>query len=167
MPVTGWRTQLAWNQFRVVTSRPGGVLENAQIGAQISPPANVQVVRENGVVRLPSVTVTVRVNSANTWVMTGQQSAALLDHEQGHWDIAGLVAHELHNALAAIRAADATALAAEVRTVIQRFQSKVDALQIQYDRETSHGANAAGQSTWNARIRGCISGGNSPLPTPP
>jgi predicted secreted Zn-dependent protease len=158
---------LTWNQFRVVTSRPGGILENAQIAARIVPPANVQVVRENGVVRLPSVTVNVSVNSANTWVLTGQQTPALLNHEQGHWDIAGLVAHELHNTLAAIRVADAAALAAEVRTVIQRFQTKVDGLQIQYDRETSHGANAAGQATWNARIQGCISGGNTPLPNPP
>jgi len=166
MGVTGWRTTLAWTQFRTVQNAPAGVNEDAQTEAAIEAPAQVSIQPDGSQLKLANFNVRVRIVPIGTWVVRGKSSASLLTHEQGHWDIAGLSAHEYHRALAALRAADRDSLAQQAADALQSNQTKVDALQVKYDRETNNSRNASEQTRWNNLISACIRNNNAALPDP-
>ena len=58
---------------------------------------------DSGEYSYKDIKVTVKVNALHTWVLkgvpTGANQAAILNHEQGHYDIAGLAASDLDSAL--------------------------------------------------------------------
>lgn len=167
MAVTGWPRALHWSDFRTLGERPPGERENAQIQAEIQNPTEVQVATESdGTKRLSRFTVNVGIVRSGTWVVASEQSPALLRHEQVHWDMAGLVAHEEHRALEALREATATALQEAAQRVLARMQQKVDGLQRKYDRETDHGRLREQQARWNRLVQECIENGNRALPEP-
>lgn len=166
MAVRGWPRGLLWQNFRVVASAPQGVAEDAQTEASVEPPEQIQVVSRDGSLRLSSFNVNVRIVPHGTWVVRGKATTPLLAHEQLHWDIAGLTAHEYHRALESLRAATQDELGQLAADTLQRIQTKVDALQEKYDRETNHSRNATGQAQWAALIRTCITNGNRALPDP-
>jgi hypothetical protein len=126
----------------------------------------VQVQRDGGQLRLAAFDVKVRIVPIGTWVVRGKLTAALLAHEQGHWDIAGLTAHEYYRALAGLRATKQSELARLAQEALQRIKTKVDRLQVKYDRETNHSRDAAKQAQWDTLIRGCITNSNRALPDP-
>src|SRR5262245_30988779 len=89
--LTGWPRALTWDDFTEVDSAPSGATdEAAQIDSQAIQPERVDITRESGRLRVSAYTVTVRVITDNSWVVRSQKSAALLSHEQGHYDITGL-----------------------------------------------------------------------------
>jgi hypothetical protein len=165
--VTGWPGSIRWKQFRVVDRSPDGDDFWAQTGATLEGSDQAQIGQEKGQLRLVRFEVKVSLNATETWVVRGKQSDALLAHEQRHWDIAGLVAHEWRRSLEALRAANRDELAAGIQAIVERFQSKVDRLQVQYDDETQHGRAAGPQKEWDDLVRGCIQRGYAALPEPP
>jgi hypothetical protein len=164
--IGGWPKNLTWQNFRVVQSAPAGVTEEAQTEASIEPPPKVQVLKDGNQFRLAAFDVKVRIVPHGTWVVRGKSSAPLLVHEQGHWDIAGLTAHEYHAALEGLRAASPAELGTLAEQALQRIKTKVDRLQEKYDRETNHSRDAGKQTQWNTLIRTCITNGNRALPDP-
>jgi hypothetical protein len=164
--VRGWPKSLTWHNFRVVQSAPPDETEDAQIEASMGAPAQVKVRPDGDHVRLGSFDVNVEIVQHGTWVVRGKSTASLLSHEQGHWDIAGLSAHEYHRALEAVRASDQSELAQLVQEALERAQKKVDGLQEKYDRETNHSRDSASQARWSTLIRDCIMDGNRALPDP-
>jgi predicted secreted Zn-dependent protease len=112
--------------------------------------------------------VEARVNQDESWVVNGRQSDALLHHEQGHYDIFGLMTRELNQALVSIRARSGPALQSGIRQVRADYQARIDRLMIQYDNETVHGTDSAGQGRWDQRISESIRNGtNFTAPPPP
>jgi hypothetical protein len=164
--IGGWPKSLTWQQFRVVQSAPAGVTEEAQTEASIDPPPRVQVVKAGDQFRLAAFDIKVRIVPHGTWVVRGKSSAPLLVHEQGHWDIAGLTAHEYHKILEDLRAASPAELGRLAEQTLSRIKTKVDRLQEKYDRETNHSRDAAKQTQWNTLIRNCITNSNRALPNP-
>jgi hypothetical protein len=142
------------------------VSEDAQTEASIEPPPRVRVVPDSGQLRLDAFDVNVRLVPLGTWVVRGKATTPLLAHEQGHWDIAGLTAHEYHRALAGLRATDQGELGRLAQEALQRIQHKVDGLQEKYDKETKHSQDAAAQTRWTTLIRTCVANGNRALPDP-
>jgi hypothetical protein len=71
------------------------------------------------------------------------ESARLLHHEQGHFDIACKLAEKANAAVAA--GGNPDALLRGARALLQPTSD-------QYDADTSHGCNATAQSTWDGRI---------------
>src|SRR5260370_24057984 len=85
---------LTWNDFHPVANSLSPPAQ-AQTGARWSTTGwSVRVA--NGEYRVHGARVNVSLNPHNTWAVPGARtSAALLRHEQGHYDIAGLIARDL------------------------------------------------------------------------
>lgn len=164
--LTGWPRQIAWSEFQDVAKRPSGVNEDAQIDSQSRQPERVGVARKQGQFRLGNFTVTLTVVRENSWVVANQKSETLLAHEQGHFDITGLVARDLVKALGALRVTTTDELQREVTRLFEAYDAWAKSLSKQYDDETDHGRNAKKQADWESRIRTCIQQGTS-LGTPP
>jgi hypothetical protein len=99
-------------------------------------------------------------------VVTGQKSDTLLAHEQGHFNITGLVARDLVKALGALRVATTDELQREVSRLYQAYDGWAKDLSKKYDDETNHGRNTKSQADWESRIRTCMQQGTS-LGVPP
>jgi len=164
--LTGWPRQISWNQFQEVGSRPAGEKEDAQIDTQTAQSDRVGVAREQGRFRLGDFEVKLKVIRSNSWVVTSQKSDTLLAHEQGHFDITGLVARDLVKALGALRVDTTDELQREVSRLYEAYKAWGQGLSDQYDEETDHGRKVKPQSDWESRIRTCAQQGTS-LGTPP
>jgi len=163
--LSGWPRNISWSDFQEVGARPAGVNEAAQIKSDVTQPNRVGVVPDNGMRRLAAYTVTVSIGRDQSWVVTDQKSAALLAHEQGHFDITGLSARDLVTDLSALRAATLEGLQSEVTRLIEQQGTLAEALGGtassvgQYDKETNHGSNRDAQQRWEGILRGCIQNG--------
>ncbi len=71
------------------------------------------------------------------------ESARLLSHEQGHFDISCVFAKKANVALAAGR---------DLATIRKAVDAKLQPTQNAYDNDTSHGCKAAEQATWKRNI---------------
>jgi hypothetical protein len=98
--------------------------------------------------------------------VANQKSDTLLAHEQGHFDITGLVARDLVKALAALRVSTTDELQREVSRLFEAYDAWANSLSKQYDDETDHGRNVKTQTDWESRIKTAIQQGTS-LGTPP
>ena len=164
--LTGWPRQISWDEFKDVATRPAGETEDAQIDTQTLQPERVGVTREQGQFRLGNFTVKLSVIRNNSWVVANQKSDTLLAHEQGHFDITGLVARDLAKALGALRVGTTDELQREVSRLFEAYDTWAKSLSKQYDDETGNSRNAKVQAEWEARIRTCMQQGTS-LGTPP
>lgn len=89
---------------------------------------------------------------------TKAESADLLKHEQGHYDIAKIIAVEANRELAGIRGGDKRAMN-KARNIFSRYVKKLKSVQERYDRDTRHSLNNTGQQRWNAKIQQGVSKG--------
>ncbi len=173
MAVTHWPRALSWSEFSEIASRPAGVKENAQISVTTDMTTNqVRVIREKDKIRLGDLEIPVVVDGTESWVVQGTKSDDLLSHEQGHFDIAGLVAWELYRGLMALRAATTSELQRQVNRKVGAARNKLEGLsgsatqEGKYDTETKHGTDAAAQKRWKDLIADCMTHDNRALPSP-
>lgn len=75
----------------------------------------------------------------------------LLDHEQGHYDIAVALADKLQKTLSST-CFNRSNFARQIDSVYKRVNSYYDTLQARYDAETDHGQNREIQAKWKTRI---------------
>ena len=102
-----------------------------------------------------------------SWVRPGGQTAALLKHEQLHFDISEIFAREKRKELAKLakeklKGMGATAqaattdlenkLKARIKTICDKINKKEDAMQTKYDKETDHGRKADKQAKWEKKV---------------
>jgi uncharacterized protein DUF922 len=162
--VDGWPRNIAWSEFRDVDSGEGD--EMAQIKPDILlPEGRINVVHEGATVRLEaSFRARLVITRSQSWVVRGQQSNALLHHEQGHYDIAGLEARACVRELRALRASNANDLQQQVTATLSNHQARLDRLEAQYDTDTRNGRNQNEQDRWDRLISAAMSNG-SDLPT--
>ena len=171
MAVTRWPRSLGWSEFQEISSRPSGVNENAQIGVITDMPSSgIRVARDGRSFKVEDIEIPLVVQSTETWVVTGTKTNDLLSHEQGHFDIAGLVAWELYRAILATRAPSVTALSERINAHVERAGRKLHALSGsdgedgKYDKETRHGLDAAEQKRWKDLISDAMNHNNRALP---
>jgi Bacterial protein of unknown function (DUF922) len=84
-----------------------------------------------------------------------RQKDALLAHEQGHYDIAALLARDLFVDLVTLAGrefADVTAVRTAIAAKVDPFKGKLNAVQKLYDDDTKHGAQDARQKEWETLI---------------
>jgi len=72
-----------------------------------------------------------------------------------------LLTRELNQALVNIRARSGSALQTRIAQVRADYQARIDRLMIQYDNETVHGSDSAGQRRWDDRIAESIRNGTN------
>lgn len=159
--VSGWPRALTWDDFRELESRPADAEgdENAQIHSDVNQPERVSVAREGGQRRVSSLTVTISIIRADTWVVRSAKTAELLSHEQGHYDITGLTGRDMGNEILAARAGTLEDLQRQITDIIERTRQRAQELNARYDTETGGGRNRDAQRRWDERIRSCISNG--------
>lgn len=151
--LTGWPRQITWDEFRPRGSRPSGTDEDAQISVQMNG-SELKVVRENGRFRLGEGELPVVLVSAESWVITGKQSTELLNHEQGHFDIAGLCYRDIVKQLQKLRTRSTSRLASEAKRIMEEGDRRADKLSKTYDSsaETDHGKDDKRQKAWDDAI---------------
>jgi hypothetical protein len=161
--LSGWPRALTWDDFRELESRPSDAEgdENAQIHSDVNQPERVRVAREGGQQRVSALTVTISIIRADTWVVRSAKAAALLSHEQGHYDITGLTGRDMGNEILAARAGTLEDLQRQVTDIIERARQRAQDLNARYDTETGGGANRDAQRRWDERIRSSISSGTA------
>ena len=163
MALTGWPSNLRWGQFRKLDFQPEGHSEHAQIQTQWTAPPGKQLKpkRVKGGYRLTNVNLVLTLVKQGTWVVKGKESDELLKHEQGHWDIAGLIARRYHRKLVALRAPTVQKLTELVRKTEKQFQARANKINDKYENETNHSMNTKQQNKWNKLIKNSMSGKGS------
>lgn len=157
--ISGWPRSIAWSEFAERNSRPAGISEDAQIHSEAVLSSDVTIERENGKLRLGSFTVKIEIVSDDTWVIRGKASAALLAHEQGHFDITGLSGRDTMEDLKALRARTAAELQQKVDRVLRKGEESAKKLTENYDTETNHSQNTKAQGEWEKKIQDAIKNG--------
>lgn len=85
------------------------------------------------------------------------QTAALLAHEQFHYDVGIVTARGFARHLAALRAPNIAALRTKMQDAANlHFGRRAGLLQARYDADTRHGTNAHYQRIWKNRMAQCL-----------
>jgi hypothetical protein len=96
-----------------------------------------------------NVTVSLDVDRQASWVKAGSKTdATLLQHEQGHFDIAALAVRQVYNDPTVANASSILGF----RDSTGDHAGRIEALQNLYDQEVNHGLNQDMQNKWNAEL---------------
>jgi len=96
------------------------------------------------------------MNQSASWVIRGQQTADLLRHEQGHYNITALGALELHNLASVLISPRCSEINQTVQQITTRIQTSINQANRRYDNQTNHGINVAAQRRWDASIQNAM-----------
>jgi hypothetical protein len=115
--------------------------------------------------RVTEVNVKVTLERANMWAVKSAQTAALLQHEQGHYDIVALLARDLYNELTGWNTAkkpkrfrkttDLTGAADRLRRGTRELSAHLGGSPRKvgvYDKQTNHGLDAKAQEKWDKAL---------------
>ena len=119
--IVDWPRKIDWKEFSPIDHQPPGIKESAQIHSEGQPDTNIRPQKENGRFLIPAITIRLVVLKDDTWVVNGKQSDALLNHEQGHFDVTGLIGRELGEAFLAIRAESVPKLQKEITRILAHY----------------------------------------------
>lgn len=147
---------VTWTHFRVVRTSPNGF--QAQTGYGIA--ATYRTRQSGSEVAISNATVTVSLVPAQTWVVAGTKTAALLDHERLHYVIATLVGRELDRELASLTGPDAASALQAARDLVVEKTDRALEIGGAYDDDTNHGADVGQQRLWQNRVHGWEVDGN-------
>lgn len=151
MAIKNWPSKVSWSQFKKLNTRPRGFKEDARIeGTWVG--SGFRPTRDGSRWKLGGISLRVKLDRKATWVVRGAPTKYLLQHEQGHWDILGLVVREYHAALEVLRADEHTEFGDLVAAEEEKFQAKGDRLEKRYDKETKHSLDKAAQARWNKQL---------------
>ncbi|HXJ23464.1 MAG TPA: DUF922 domain-containing protein [Polyangia bacterium] len=142
---------LTWTHFTVVQTSPDG--NQAQTGYDITASFSYTG-SDDGGYKLSRFAVTVALVSGDTWVVSGQKSAALLNHERLHWVIATLVGRELDAELANVTGSSSDEVQQSAQDLIQAKNDRALAIGQAYDDDTDHGQDDAQQKLWLNKVHG-------------
>ena len=144
---------LQWSNFRSVPNLPN---EDAHIDIDFNVP-NRPFRRVNGRIMMAE-TFQIGVSPDAKVVRGASQTADLLSHEQGHYNLGILVAWALAHDFMQLQAANSAALASACRTCFNLHKNtRMRPIQQRYDRDTNHSRNHQQQQRWNRMIRQCLS----------
>ena len=145
-------SRLTWNHFRMVSSIPD-TDEEAQVNPEMAPIQNVRPQSVGKRFRLPSLTLSVKMNSHNTMVLkTASKTKELLQHEQGHLDLLVLVTRALARDLESLEADSVDELATLLEQAKSIHDERAQAIDGAYDDQTEHGRSRLKQATWDRAI---------------
>jgi hypothetical protein len=106
-----------------------------------------------------TVTVKAFFDRQQSWVKAGDKSPELLQHEQGHFDLAEVFARRLKQSLACLTdpCGDLEATQTLFDQLVKANQDNFASEQVLYDQETGSGTNPSKQSEWDAKIANDLS----------
>ena len=86
----------------------------------------------------------------SSWVISGEETPALLAHEQLHFDISELFARKLLKAFQAY--VPMRNIRRDLTKIYQQIEAERKRTQLLYDRQTNHGLLKEAQQEWEMRI---------------
>lgn len=98
------------------------------------------------------------LDRSESWVRDGEQSDALLNHEQGHFDLKEVQAREVKDDLEGLSGEGSTKrdaydeLDEKMRDRVSDIDDKYDKLDKRYDQETDKGTDPQDQQSWDEAI---------------
>lgn len=141
--------QLAWSQFRVVDSIPNGEDAHTDINFDL---AHKNFRRVNGQFMLAD-NLTLTVSPILRVLKGANQTADLLAHEQGHFNIGILVGRAMARELEQLSSANPHTLAATATRVFDMHRlTRMPVVQDDYDTSTHHSQDKTEQGHWNGWI---------------
>ncbi len=150
------RRTLTWNDYQAPVPSPQPTFTNGsgtaspELSETVSGMSMTSWTCNNGKI---DVTVSAIMSPSTSWAATGGRTAALLAHEQGHFDLSEIYARKLRAQLAAIMCENTTSAQAAVDAAFNMIDMQLQTQQSSYDNETAHGTNAAAQATWQMSIQ--------------
>jgi hypothetical protein len=127
LTLSGWPRSLTWDEFSELPTRPDGEDEDAQIHSEVDPPSQVGITRQGGVLQVNSIRVVIRTVTEDTWVIKGTKTPELLSHEQGHFDLTGLLGRDSAREILAVRANSREQLQSKVNDIIRKYRTQAKA----------------------------------------
>lgn len=159
--LTGRDKTLTWSDFGTPVSKPkpaAGTTGTAAHTEVVYPIVYGWASSGNSFTLPDNVTVSVRLDTAKTWVADWVFKEAksfqdsLLNHEQGHYDIAALLARDMFIEIMQLKGqtfGSKAALDAAVKAVVDRHRSQKVHDKYDEKNESNHGLNAPLQKTWD------------------
>jgi len=142
-------TQLAWNLFRPVDSLPGTEDAHTDINFILSK-GNFRKVGDK---LMLADKLTLTISPIVRVLKTANQTADLLSHEQGHYDIGILIGRAMARELETLSAASPKVLsAAASRSFDLHRLTRMPVVQDDYDTATKGSQDAAEQARWKGLI---------------
>jgi len=154
--LSGWPRSLMWDEFRELPSRPVGEDEDAQIHSEVEPPSQVGITKQGGVLQVSSLRVVIRTVAEDTWVIKGTKTPELLSHEQGHFDLTGLLGRDSAREILAMRANSREELQSKVNDILRKYRNQATTWTESYDSENNHSQNRDAQKRWDDQIQKAI-----------
>ena len=98
--------------------------------------------------KLTGFSATLKFDENKSWIKEGKQTASLLKHEQGHFDIGLICQREI------IKQISSTVFLKsdfqnKVKKTFSDTMEKYHLMQLKYDEETNHSQNQQNQDKWN------------------
>lgn len=148
--------RVSWDMFKSVDSIPD-TPEEAQIHPEFAGVPRFSPTRTGGKFKLPSLTLNIGLNRADTLVLkTANKTADLLKHEQGHYDLLVLVIRALARELESLEADSVPELGRLMNEAQQTHTDRATALDEAYDTQTNHSRDAQAQARWDAAIAAAL-----------
>lgn len=146
---------LKWSNFKTVFHLPV-TNEDAHIDISFNIP-NRPFRRANGRIMMAE-TFQIGVSPIAKVINNASQTADLLSHEQGHYDIGILIAWAMARDFMKLTAATPAALKNAIRTCFNLHkETRMRPIQKKYDLDTKKSRNRLEQQRWDSMIRRCLS----------
>ncbi len=161
MAIQGFTYTLSWaNDFTEVDNAPEGFSDrSARTKANVTVDPKLIVKRDAGKTEYyldpATLSVIVKTDKPNSWVVKDLKSDKLLKHEQLHYNIAALAGRDLERKLLALRNTDGKQLLKDKEDLGKAVQGEIDKINKEYDeglQGTDHGKKDAEQTKWEVHI---------------
>lgn len=154
--LSGWPRAITWDELKDVNQRPDGIKEDAEILTDTIG-GDVKARKVRGRWLVAEANMKLEVNEDESWVVTTKKSADLLSHEQGHFDIHGIITgRELIRAVGKLRANSQVGLGTAIGKTMEKYRKKGQAMTDSYDKDTKHGTEPKRQAAWEKAIQRAI-----------
>lgn len=157
---------LTWDDFQGPVDPEAAPTAAALTAASLSLGYELEVTRGRGCeFEITKIETSAEFHPQHSWVRDRARTEAVLEHEQGHFDLTEIFRSALEREAARLvgqprrcrAGADMAAIEAEVGELVGQIRESIfaelDSVQRQYDAETGHGTLPDVQRAWTERIR--------------
>lgn len=140
----GWR-KLTWADYsgKVDASSSFGAMTEYQFSYRVS-----EMEKSSDSIYFKNIEVILNFDHQKSWVKKDMMTDALLEHEQGHFNIGLMCVREFLTTIKSTKFIKAQ-YSARLKQIFQVVSNKYRQMHTQYDAETNHSINRTAQEKWN------------------
>ena len=144
---------LTWDDFKGTPDN--NAKEDAEVSTTVHSDAQFEGT-EGGPITVTSVSTTATMEPDQSWVKDGKKTDDLLNHEQGHFDIAQIFALKKQQEMLGLvgkEFKDEAALQQKIDEICKKNDEDRKKMNDDYDKQTEHGTDKKKQEDWNKKIQ--------------